>query len=240
MLPLAWFFVQNPDLLFLRPSQIAVDGTRRMDNWCHAISWHNLRASVLMFVPFGELGRHEPRRNLPGEAALAWWQFRAVCDRRLALALWRLRNPAYSILLIGLVGMLLPGVLSEHAPHFHRVLGAAAPVALLCGFGLDGLIDWAVPTQAWSCRCGRTGVSWLSVVLIVGGAVTTARDYFVRWASLPDLFYAFDVGLVGGRAGHCTPAGGTHRLSDPAQHGSLRHLPLPGDAARQPCAAGQL
>lgn len=38
-------------------------------------------------------------------------------------------------------------------------------------------------------------VGLLSVALLVAGAVVAARDYFVRWAALPDLFYAFDVGL---------------------------------------------
>jgi hypothetical protein len=32
-------------------------------------------------------------------------------------------------------------------------------------------------------------------LLLVAGTVTSAQDYFVRWANLPDLFYAFDEGL---------------------------------------------
>jgi hypothetical protein len=33
------------------------------------------------------------------------------------------------------------------------------------------------------------------VVMLLAGGVATARDYFVRWAARPDLFYAFDAGL---------------------------------------------
>jgi hypothetical protein len=35
----------------------------------------------------------------------------------------------------------------------------------------------------------------LVAALLLGGAISAARDYFVRWAALPDLFYAFDAGL---------------------------------------------
>jgi hypothetical protein len=93
---------------------------------------------------------------------------------------------------LSLAGLLLPGVFSEYAPHFHRILGAAAPVALLCGVGLDGV--W----RAWH-SASRTGLRWLgpsvAALLLIFGAATSAREYFVRWANLPDLFYAFDAGL---------------------------------------------
>jgi hypothetical protein len=36
---------------------------------------------------------------------------------------------------------------------------------------------------------------WASVLLLLCGAIVSARDYFWRWAALPDLYYAFDVGL---------------------------------------------
>jgi hypothetical protein len=32
-------------------------------------------------------------------------------------------------------------------------------------------------------------------LLVVAGTINSAQDYFVRWANLPDLFYAFDAGL---------------------------------------------
>jgi len=191
VLPLAWFFVQHPDLLLLRPTQIAVTDT--VNPSTQGSIWQNVRASVLMFVPLGQTGDLDPRRNLPGAAALSWWQFLPFA-LGLIVALRRLRSPAYSIPLIGLIGLLLPGIFSEYAPHFHRVLGAAAPAVLFCGFGLDFLIERARP-RAGSLPLWRNWGVWVSVVLIVGGGVTSARDYFVRWAALPDLFYAFDAGL---------------------------------------------
>lgn len=41
----------------------------------------------------------------------------------------------------------------------------------------------------------RQGAGWVAVLLLLLGGVTSARNYFVRWANLPDLYYAFDVGL---------------------------------------------
>jgi hypothetical protein len=106
----------------------------------------------------------------------------------------------FAIPVVGLVGLLLPGALSEYAPHFHRVVGATAPAALLCGIGLDWL--WqrlprpvrgrpASPAREWAGWAARL----LAALLLASGIALSAYDYFVRWAALPDLFYAFDVGL---------------------------------------------
>ena len=190
VLPLAWFFTQQPDLLLLRPSQIVVaDATtgQRGD------LWGNVRASLLMFVPLGATGDLDPRRNLPGAAALNIWQFLPFAAG-VGLAFARLRNPANSILLIGLAGLLLPGIFSEYAPHFHRILGAAAPAALLLALGLDSLVAWAASRHTTLPAWRNWGI-WVSAAMLLLGAVWAGRDYFVRWAALPDLYYAFDVGL---------------------------------------------
>ncbi len=200
VLPLGWFFARNPDLLILRPAQIAVTGAETgPQTGTAATPLENAFASALMFAPLGQTGDIDPRRNLPGEAALNWWQFLPFAAGAL-LALWRVRNPAYSTLLVGLVGLLLPGVFSEYAPHFHRILGATVPTALLCALGLDALLHYTGVFALEEHGSRRRG--WLAAaaaasvaLLILGGAVVGARDYFVRWAALPNLFYAFDTGL---------------------------------------------
>jgi hypothetical protein len=102
----------------------------------------------------------------------------------------------------GLLGLLLPGMISEYAPHFHRILGAAAPVALLCGIGLDGI--WRAlnglrnPRVRYSRHSSLSGIRLAGPVvalLLLAATITSVQDYFVRWAKLPDLFYAFDEGL---------------------------------------------
>ncbi|MDQ3247862.1 MAG: glycosyltransferase family 39 protein, partial [Chloroflexota bacterium] len=182
--PLAWFFWQNWDLVFLRPAQLAVVGATGSP--ADTSLGHNLWATAKMFGPLGAPGDLDPRRNLPGAPALTGW-LAVPFYLGLGLAAWRIRRPGYALLLIGLIGLLLPGVFSEYAPHFHRILGAAAPTALLCALGLDWLWQWR-PTAA-------TYLRWVSVLLLLLGSITSVRDYFVRWAALPDLYYAFDVGL---------------------------------------------
>ena len=189
--PLVFFFAQNAELLVLRPTQIAVAGD--VHAGASGDPWANMRASILMFWPFGATGDLDPRRNLPGAPALNLWQAIPFWIG-IALAIVRIANPAYSILLISLGGLLLPGILSEYAPHFHRVLGAAAPVALLAGLGLDAGAGWLTRVAPLRWRRFQPG-AWVAAVLIVAGAFVAAHNYFVRWASLPDLFYAFDAGL---------------------------------------------
>ena len=130
------------------------------------------------------------RRNLPGEPVLNPWQA-LLFFLGLILVLWRMRQPSHAIVLIGLIGLLLPGALSNHAPHFHRTLGAAAPTALLCAIGLDWLWrwqtkdseQWTVISDQWSFVVRQLG--WLSLLLLFLGGVTSIQDYFVRWAALP-------------------------------------------------------
>ena len=267
VLPLALFALAQPELFLLRPEQIAVGGEAATQQSLG----ESALAYVLMFVPLVQAGDLDPRRNIPGLAALNLWQAIPFW-LGVALAFWRIRQPAYSILLLLVTGLLLPGVLSEYAPHYHRVLGAAAPVALLGGVGLDWIWCWwgegrgargEDSTQRRSAAEMRRGnqirvdppdprhaiegrgargedstqrrsdaetrgeaeirndppnphhprsiegrgarggslawsmrwIGWVSVALLAVGAVAAARDYFGRWAALPDLFYAFDVGL---------------------------------------------
>lgn len=183
--PLAWYFWQHPDQLLLRPAQIAVVGEGGADASLGEMAW----ATAKMFGPFGAPGDQDPRRNLPGAPALNLW-LAVPFYLGLVWALLRVRRPAFLIPLVGLLGLLLPGVLSEYAPHFHRIVGAAATVALLCGFGFDWLWQQAGRTAQF-----KQALRGAVVALFLVGAGVSGRDYFVRWAALPDLFYAFDVGL---------------------------------------------
>lgn len=189
--PLGWYFWQRPDALLLRPSQIAVVGEDAPG--AAGSPAGNAVATAAMFWPFGATGDLDPRRNLPGAPALPVWLALPFLGG-LLLALARILRPAYAIVLVGLAGMLSVGVFSEYAPHFHRILGAAAPAALLVGVGLDALWQWR--------PFGTSVVRWAAPLLLAAGAVAGARDYFVRWATLPDLYYAFDAGLweIGGWA----------------------------------------
>ncbi|MEZ4727964.1 MAG: glycosyltransferase family 39 protein [Caldilineaceae bacterium] len=182
--PLGWFIAHNLDLVLLRPAQLSIVGATASpaDDSIGAAVW----ATAKMFGPFGQPGDLDPRRNVPGLPALSLW-LALPFYLGLLLALQRIAQPAYAIPLLGLVGLLLPGVFSEYAPHFHRILGAAAPTALFCAVALDWLWQWRPRRQ--------TVMRWGVIGLLLLGGVTESYTYFVTWARLPDLFYAFDVGL---------------------------------------------
>lgn len=59
-----------------------------------------------------------------------------------AVALWRWRRPAYSLVLIWLLIMLSPVVLTSGAPSFLRAIGAVFPILAFPGIGLDWLLGW--------------------------------------------------------------------------------------------------
>ncbi len=191
-LPLGFFFVDHPALLLERPAQVVIVGETGSPADAGILA--NVEATAKMFGPFGQPGDLDPRRNLPGEPALNLW-LALPFYAGLLLALWRVRNPAYSILLIGLVGLLLPGIFSEYAPHFHRILGAAAPTAALAALGLNEVWRIGATRADWLRDWSRTSAAALIVLLLTLGAAGGVYDYFVRWAALPDLFYAFDEGF---------------------------------------------
>jgi hypothetical protein len=187
--PLAFYFFDNAELFLLRPGQIALGSAGAATRQSPLES---SLAYLLMFVPLAQQGDLDPRRNLPGVAALNLWQAIPFWAG-VALATWRVRNPAYNIPLLGVVVLILPGVLSEYAPHYHRVLGASTPVAVVAAVGLDAL--WRLWATRDATRTRLAWVGWVSVLLVAAGAFIAARDYFTRWAALPDLYYAFDEGL---------------------------------------------
>ncbi|MCX6044094.1 MAG: hypothetical protein NT075_03200, partial [Chloroflexi bacterium] len=193
VIPFGWYVWQHPDIVTLRPSQVAsAVGTDGDD---HASIWRSIGRTAQMYSPIDPTSDLNARRNIPGEPVLNLWET-ILFFAGLGIALWRIRRPGYAILLLSLLGLLLPGALSQHAPHFHRLLGASAPTALLCGLALDALWQWR-PRQSNTGPLFRiqAQLHWVSLLLLVLGGAVSAQNYFVRWANLPDLYYAFDVGL---------------------------------------------
>ncbi|MEZ4661554.1 MAG: glycosyltransferase family 39 protein [Caldilineaceae bacterium] len=186
--PLGYFFYQHPAILLMRPTQLAIVG--ETGSPADASFWHNVWATLRMFGPLGAPGDLDPRRNVPGLAALNVWLALPFYVGA-AFALWRARQPAFGLLLVGLAGLAAPGVFSEYAPHFHRILGAAAPTALLCGVGLDVISRTRIPSIQIAPRLAGL----VCVGLVVLGGITSGWNYFKRWGEMPDLFYAFDVGF---------------------------------------------
>lgn len=196
-LPFGWYIWQHPDILTLRASQaVSLTGTDRDIQPSIARS---VRQTALMYLPLPGFGDLNVQHNIPGAPVLNLWQA-LLFFLGLGLVAWRLRQPVYALLLLSLVGLLLPGAPTKHAPAFHRLLGAAAPTALLCALALDWL--WqarpdALVRRRWLAhtRWGRRPLAWVSVLVLLLGGLTATYEYFGQWAALPELYYAFDAGL---------------------------------------------
>jgi len=193
--PLLLHLARNPELALLRPVQISVVGetTSPADSGVLENTWRTL----YMFWPFGATGDLDPRRNLPGTPALPL-ALAIPFFLGIAISLRHITKPIGWIPLSAGIALLIVGFISEYAPHFHRILGASAPAALLCGLGLDAL------ARGVAALLGRVKVSpqyraalaWmLPGLFLLTATFVGARDYFVRWAALPDLYHAFDEGL---------------------------------------------
>lgn len=181
VLPLAAHFYQNPDLLFGRLGNTA-DTEDSSRTFLQSVL-DNTIATARMFGPFGHPGDLRPVRNIPGDPVLNY-AFAIPFYLGVALSFWRIRRPAYGLIWIALWGLALPGLITESAPHFTRILGVVVPTVLLIGVGLDWI--WRLPSA------GRVPWRWAAVALLLAGGAISARDYFVRWASLPDLDHAFN------------------------------------------------
>jgi 4-amino-4-deoxy-L-arabinose transferase-like glycosyltransferase len=188
VLPIGLYFAAHPEDFLHRPTSVTVVGTTAPQSSWQALAQNLPRVLGMFFVQ----GDANPRSNLPG---------RPVLDPFLALlflvglgrALAGFRRPAFVLPLLWLVIMIVPTLVTEYAPHFARAIGATPAVALLCALG-----GWTVWQGA--SRLGRRWVEAAVVALLALGlafsGVSTARAYFQTWGQSPDLFYAYDVGLV--------------------------------------------
>ena len=210
--PLALNFVRHPDQLLLRSSQIAVT----VPGQASGTPVSNLLGTLGMFSVRGDA---DPRNNVPGlpvlDLLMALPFYLGVGS-----GLWRLASaarsrrpfcwaglPLASLFLAGLI-MLVPTVLSEYAPHFRRAVGAAPLTALFAGLGLAEL--WAFRSSlvqpgaragmvarrpAFVTRLASYGLPALIGVALLGSGYLSATNYFTRWGSSADLYYAYDQGL---------------------------------------------
>jgi hypothetical protein len=209
MAPLALSWLQHPDQLLLRSSQIAVGPAG-------AVAGTPLSNLLPTLGMFNVRGDPDPRNNLPGMPALDWLMSIPFLIG-LGVTLWRWRRPAFGMLLLVGAVMLVPTIFSEYAPHFRRALGAAPIVALLCGLGLavilgrraggpatrpdevpERLRDTGVAPEELAADMDR--LRWVGRVIIVaaillGSLIYTISAYFIRWGNSQAIYYAYDQGL---------------------------------------------
>jgi len=187
--PIGLFFVTHPGSFFQRPTSVALTGSKDTSGepWL-ALAGNVPRVLGMFFVQ----GDANPRSNLPGRPALDPF-LAGLFLIGVGRALFRFWRPTTFLALLWLGVMVIPTLVTEHAPHFGRAIGATPALALLCALG------------GWTLWQGATRLrrQWLpaavGVLLLVGlsfSGASTAVAYFQTWGHSPDLFYAYDVGLV--------------------------------------------
>jgi hypothetical protein len=186
--PLAAYFATHPQDFLHRPTDVALVAGSGPDNSWQAILDNVPRVLGMFFVK----GDTNPRSNLPGRPALDPF-LAALFLVGVGRAVFGFRRPALMLPLLWLGVMILPTIVTEYAPHFPRAIGATPAVALLCTLG-----GWTLWQGAARLRWSWAGAA-MAAFLVLGfgfSGIATARAYFHSWAQSPDLFYAYDVGLV--------------------------------------------
>jgi 4-amino-4-deoxy-L-arabinose transferase-like glycosyltransferase len=95
----------------------------------------------------------------------------------LFIALWRIRRLPYAFYLLWLFVTLIPGMLSEPAPHYMRTAAAQVAAYTMVGIGSAGAIGWAEKrSRNWArIAWAMIGVIWL------GSAIINYYNFFVVW-----------------------------------------------------------
>jgi 4-amino-4-deoxy-L-arabinose transferase-like glycosyltransferase len=193
--PLGHYFFTHPGSFSQRIDQVSVvSETEGAMSQVQAL-WNRGMKVLLMFNFRGD---GHPYSTIPFRPALnAVFSLLFFIGILLSIMHFRQRNRI--LLLAWLVIMLVPAVLAGQGPSAKRAIGTLPAVACLIAVGA---------LAPWSRLAHRFG-SWpqprfrvfaatyvvLFVVALAYGGYVTYRDYFVTWASNPNLFTHFEAGI---------------------------------------------
>ncbi len=184
-LPLLLFFARYPYFFAFRIAYVANKGKGAVEG-NPALTWllNTGRVGAGLFWA----GETHLRHNLPGRPYLDPLQG-VLFVLGLVRLLRRALRPQHLFLLLWTAVMLLPSILSGDAPHFGRLVGAAAPLAITAAFGAEWLLNWFTGWLGWRVRPEQAQrLAWLGLAAVLGlSAWLTARDYFGAYAAHPDL-----------------------------------------------------
>ncbi|MCP4424243.1 MAG: hypothetical protein GY803_07125, partial [Chloroflexi bacterium] len=188
--PLLLFFAQYPYFFVFRIAYVANKGKGAVEGKAWLTWLLNVGRVVRGLFWRGEA---HLRHNLPGRPYLDPIQAILFVAGTIYAALQKL-NRRTVFLLLWLILMLLPTIMSGDAPHFGRMTGAAPVIAIFIGLGIS------VIRKRLSVSDNQVTVYRLlfTVFCLLSSALFTARDYFIRYASHPQLaadFYLPDWNL---------------------------------------------
>lgn len=192
-LPLLLFFYRYPYYFIFRISYVANKGKGAVEGkpW---LTWLlNIGRVFRGLIWYGET---HLRHNLPGRPYMDLVQVILFLLGLLA-ALRRIVLLPLQFLLIWFGVMLLPSIMSGDAPHFGRLSGAVAPLAILVALGgswLGGKVSMLLKRRFAPVFAERAALV-LIILLLASSAVWASIDYFWRYARQPELttdFYLAD------------------------------------------------
>jgi hypothetical protein len=224
-LPLALFAVRYPHLIVGRVASVSVSGAGGGSQALISGALANLVKVATVFVAGGSV----PDGNLlyvrpPLPLVLALLLYLGM-----GVSIFRIRQPAYALLLIWFVWMWTPSILSNDAPNLHRMIGAAPGMAILIAVGAAWLLDLARAALRRVTPRPGAGSAFVGVALgglLIYATIWSYQFFFVEWGRAQNLYFIFDVGLNEiGQYAASTPAD-TRLYYTPADAFTVAHLPV--------------
>ncbi|MCB8949102.1 MAG: glycosyltransferase family 39 protein [Ardenticatenaceae bacterium] len=179
LLPLAFFYLQNPDLLLGRTDQVSILNSTINGGDLWGTLWRHIGRSLGLFFWRGDtILRHNPA----GRPLFDWLMVGPfLLGLGWCVAHWR--KPTASAVLLWTFTMLGVTILAEDAPHFLRAVGILPAALFLPALGLAWLWRWP--------RLPQTVRSGLVTVLVGGSLLLTVRDY-VNYSQQPETALLFE------------------------------------------------
>jgi hypothetical protein len=88
--------------------------------------------------------------------------------------------------------MLLPTVFSDDAPNFSRTLPALPALFVPVGLGLSAIVDF-IGRSFGGTRQGHLLGYGAAALILAFSSAWAFRDYFIRFPTYPEVYYAYDV-----------------------------------------------
>ena len=199
--PMLAHFALHPDHLFLRSNQLWIFDSGLSLGSSLGRFLENVWVYLSSLIIRGDLNW---RHNLPGQPLLNPWEA-LLFLLGTVVAIWRWQQPAYRLLLLWLVFLVLPATLALEgapSPNTVRIFGAMPAVYLLAAAGiwegfrvlkarLPALSNHATPGILENGTKATIVVSAIVGGLILGKGGHTYRVYFGKWAGAPELYWAY-------------------------------------------------
>ena len=190
--PLGHYFATNPEAATARGNAVSIFASGEAQADPIGALGRNLALNLGMFVWRGD---DTLRHNLPERAVFdpllaPFFLLGVALSLRAALA----GKVEHAALWLWLGVMLLPGLLSDSAPHFLRTIGLLPALFTLPAQGLIAAAEWLTGRLAeWRAGLGARPLAMAPVVgVVLLSQSMSLYDYFVRFPAWPGLAETFD------------------------------------------------